>query len=477
MFALLLMMIALGWHQHAIPGVGVRDPLMYTNFATFNLWVLWLMGMVGVVLFFGRFWCTICPVGWLSGIFSRFGLRREIPDWLNNFVPVTLVLVVLQLLVYFLAIHRFPDYTSVFLAWMLVFAVAAGLIYRRRAFCLLLCPAGAVFNLYARLAPWQLRVKSRQVCDGCEDKPCIATDRVWQQAALGDIRLAWRSRPEGCPVALIPADIKDSADCTLCLNCAQTCCNDNILLGTRGWPGDLQQEGLKPSVSLFFLVLLGLLTANFAKVYVDLREAIFWVPESLALALGWDTVGFYPLAVVWIGLLFPLLIFVPGLIVYLLGQVKFSTLDGPPKKAASPSGDASTPSRLVSTLGQVALPLLPLILSAHLVLALVKLNAKMGYLPLTLQDPSGVKSFLAINVMQTMSSPGTLVPLDLIKWVVVGLLVAGLLLSIWAAKTLAVVRGAGSSTMDRPFLASVVVTLAVLSGFYGATVIEWLFVR
>ncbi len=75
------------------PGVDVRDPLMYTNFTTFNLWVLWMMGMVVVALLLGRSWCTVCPVGWLNGVVSRFGLRRELPAWLNNFVPVTLVLV------------------------------------------------------------------------------------------------------------------------------------------------------------------------------------------------------------------------------------------------------------------------------------------------------------------------------------------------------------------------------------------------
>ena len=131
MLALLLTMIAYGWHQHAIPGVEVRDPLMYTNFATFNLWVLWMMGMVFVALLFGRSWCTICPVGWFNGIVSRYGLRREMPSWLDNFIPVTIVLVLLQLLVYFYAIHRYPDYTSILLAWMLVMAVLVGLVFRR----------------------------------------------------------------------------------------------------------------------------------------------------------------------------------------------------------------------------------------------------------------------------------------------------------------------------------------------------------
>ncbi|MDH3454165.1 MAG: 4Fe-4S binding protein, partial [Desulfuromonadales bacterium] len=433
MLGLLLVMIAYGWHQHAIPGVAVRDPLMYTNFTTFNLWVLWMMGMVVAALVLGRSWCTVCPVGWLNGLVSRFGLRRELPSWLKNFIPVTLVLVFLQLLVYFLAIHRYPDYSAVLLAWMVILALAAGLVFRRRAFCLLLCPAGAVFSLYARLAPWQLRVKEQEVCANCLDKPCVSSSLAWKQAALGGLRLGWRTRPEGCPVALVPAEINDSATCTLCLNCVQTCCNDNLALGFRGWPGDLRQGALRPGEALFFLVLLGLLTANFAKVYVSLREAIFWLPEHLALWLGWDAVGFYPLAVVWIGIIFPLLLLVPGLLVYLVGQMKVSTLDEEPAKVPKETAATFSLSGFMTLVGRLALPLLPLVLAAHLVLAIVKLNAKLGYLPLTLQDPSGVKSFLATNIMQTLSSPGVLIPLDILKWLVVMLLVAGLAVSAAAA--------------------------------------------
>ncbi len=477
MLGLLLVMIAYGWHQHAIPGVDVRDPLMYTNFATFNLWVFWMMGMIGVALVLGRSWCTVCPVGWLNGVVSRFGLRRELPSWLNNFIPVTLVLVLLQLLVYFLSIHRYPDYTAVLLAWMVILALVVGLVFRRRSFCLLLCPAGAVFSLYARLAPWQLRVKEQAVCAGCTDKPCISTDQVWRQATLNGLRVNWRTRAEGCPVALVPAGINDSSVCTLCLNCVQTCCNDNVTLGFRPWPGDLRQGGLRPSEALFFLVLLGMLTANFAKVYVNLREAIFWLPENLALSLGWDAAGFYPLAMLWVGLIFPLLLMLPGLLVYLVGQIRVSTLEGEPADVAKEAPATFSLSTFMLLIGRLALPLLPLVLAAHLALAVVKLNAKLGYLPLALQDPSGVKSFLAINIMQTLSPPGALVALDILKWVIVVLLVVGFILSVFAAWTVAKSDDHGQQKIDRPFFAAVLVTLVVLSGFYGSTVMEWLFVR
>jgi hypothetical protein len=131
----------------------------------------------------------------------------------------------------------------------------------------------------------------------------------------------------------------------------------------------------------------------------------------------------------------------------------------------------------MNLLGRLELSSLPLVLAAHLVLAIVKLNAKLGYLPLTLQDPSGVKSFLATSIMQTLSPPGVLVSLDILKWLVALLLIVGLALSILAAWTVAGSEVKGQQTTDRPFFVAALVTIVVLSGFYGSTVVEWLFVR
>jgi hypothetical protein len=365
----------------------------------------------------------------------------------------------------------------VLLLWMIVIAVIVGLVWQRRAFCLLLCPAGAVFSLYARLAPWQLRVKSHDVCSGCHDKPCVATGTSWKQASLGNLSLNWRSRAEGCPVDLTLAEINDSAACTLCMNCVQTCCNDNIKLGFRGLPGDLRRGLLAPGEAFFFLVLLGLLTANFSKVYVDLREAVFWLPENLALSLGWDAAGFYPLAVIWIGLLFPLLLLVPGMLVYLVGQVKVQSYEDKPQDAEVRGQEKAFSLRsLMLLVGRFALAVLPLVLSAHLALAVVKLNAKLGYLPLALQDVTGVKSFLAINTMRTLPPPGVMVSLDIVKWVVAAILVAGAVFAALAAK---VVAGGSEfeKNTDKAFLLASMLTILILCGFYGATVVEWLFVR
>jgi len=467
MLALLLAMAAYGWHQHAVPGVPVRDPLMYTNFATYLFWVLWIMGVVFVAALCGRAWCTVCPLGWLNGLVSRLGLRRELPAWLRGFLPVTLVLVTLQLAVYLFALHRFPDYTAILLVWMVILTVLLGLVFQRRTFCLLLCPAGAVFGLYARLAPVELRVKDPATCADCAAKPCVATAPLAKKATLGNQAIQWRSRPEGCPVALVPAEIRDSAACTLCLNCVRTCCNDNVRLGVRRFGADLSPAGLGTGESLFFLVLLGLLTANFAKVHVALRETIFWLPEHTAQLLGWGAGGFYPLAVFWVALLFPLLLLLPGLLVWLAAQVKISAVG---ETDAAPT----QPLRIWPVLGRQVLALLPLVLTVHIVLALVKFNTKLGYLPLVLQDPSGVKSYLALSVMRTIPAPGVLLSLDLLKWLIAAVLAAGAATSLWACGKVAV---AADGRRDAGLLAGTAVSVLVLTAFYAAVVYEWLFVR
>ena len=112
-------------------------------------------------------------------------------------------------------------------------------------------------------------------------------------------------------------------------------------------------------------------------------------------------------------------------------------------------------------------------LAAHAVLALVKLNAKAAYLPYAFGDPSGVKSYLAMNVMQTVTPPGVLIPLDVVKWVIALALTGGLLISYRVAFR----TSAHTAGVDRPFFVASFVGTTLLFSLYMATVIVWLFVR
>lgn len=470
LLATTLLMIAYGWHQHAIPGVVTPDPLMYTNLATFFFWNLWIMAIVFVALLLGRAWCTVCPVGWLNGLVIRFGLKRDLPPWLRNFVPVTLTLVVVQLSVYLFAVHRFPDYTAWLLAVVLLLAIFCGLIFRKRAFCSLLCPAGAVFGLYARLAPLELRVKEQGTCAACDSKDCVSGAPLWKRFSLGPALLYWRGTRNDCPADLVTAEICDSASCSLCLHCVQNCEKENIRISWRPWLADLHQGKLSASEAFFFVVLLGMITANFAKVFTELREVIFAAPQQLAIALGWGTNGFYFFSALWVTLVFPLLLILPGYLLVRLGSTQIVTV---------PAGEVEhlpEPSPLPtfwSIVGRLALSAIPMILAAHVVLAVVKLNAKGAYLPFVLQDPAGVQSYLAMNVMNTVNQPGVLIPLDILKWLVLALLLLGYGLAIIAARRVATVQG----KIDRGYLAGAITVVTILAAIYGSTVIRWLFIR
>ena len=224
-------------------------------------------------------------------------------------------------------------------------------------------------------------------------------------------------------------------------------------------------------------MLLGLLTVNFTKVYPDLRQWMWTAPEQAALLLGWTGGGYYLLAALWAAVIFPLLLLLPSWAVWRAADLRVATLpagttsEGLPSQIPDPPAEAGFWQRI----GHLALPLLPLLLTVHLVLAVVKINAKAGFLPYALRDPSGVKSYLAMNVMHTVAPPGTLIPLDLLKWLVLGLLIAGILFSAGSInRCLAALPGEASR---RGYVAASLLSILLLAGIYGATVIRWLFVR
>ncbi len=234
--AITLLVIVSGWHHHLIPGVDTPDPLMYTSFATFGLWVLWIMGLVLLALVAGRFWCAVCPFGWLNGLLSHYGFNRPLPAWLGGMLPVTLLLIALQISVYLLAIHRYPDYTSRLLVLLFIALIISSVIFRKRAFCQLFCPAGAILKCYARVAPFELRVRDSEICAGCSSVQCVSEQSFWQRYAFGPAVIHLQRQRPGCPVDIHPRQIDDNSDCTLCMNCVENCCNDNLRLGfILGW--------------------------------------------------------------------------------------------------------------------------------------------------------------------------------------------------------------------------------------------------
>ena len=84
----------------------------------------------------------------------------------------------------------------------------------------------------------------------------------------------------------------------------------------------------------------------------------------------------------------------------------------------------------------MAVPLIGPVLGAHAALALIKLNAKGGYLPYLFYDPSGASTYLAIHASGQLPLPDLLLPLAVLRWVVLGVFAVGVAAGMWRARTL-----------------------------------------
>jgi ferredoxin len=81
--------------------------------------------------------------------------------------------------------------------------------YRRRAFCLLVCPIGALTGLYAMTAVSEVRTRGG-TCDGCP-------------------QLCYRRRDDnGCAMYEFPRTMDTNRNCNMCAQCITGCPQDNL---------------------------------------------------------------------------------------------------------------------------------------------------------------------------------------------------------------------------------------------------------
>ena len=111
--------------------------------------------------------------------------------------------------------------------------------------------------------------------------------------------------------------------------------------------------------------------------------------------------------------------------------------------------------------------LVPLLLSSHMVLALVKLNTKLAYLPVAMADPVGVRSYMAIWELGLVSQPVSLLPMSVVKVISLVFLLSGTALSLWTYSKISRREGRGALPMLFPL---VVMGAVVYGGLYN-----WLF--
>jgi ferredoxin len=229
----------------------IGTPVGSHNFSIVFVWIAWWAVLILIAVpFFGRGWCAVCPIPlpgeWLQrgAVLAPAGRK---PRWLNLRVPKMFRNIWLQN-VSFLLLALFssvlltsPRITGIVLAAMLFAAIGLSTVFERRAFCRYLCPVGGFIGIYSQTAPIELRIKDKQICAHCNDKPC------YNGSSAG----------YGCPWDVFPGGLTKNTYCGLCMECIRTCPYDNIAVNLRPFSADLAKPSTRMDEAFKSFIMLG----------------------------------------------------------------------------------------------------------------------------------------------------------------------------------------------------------------------------
>jgi hypothetical protein len=203
------------------------------NFAIIFVWIVWWgLLIIGLVPFFGRLWCAICPIPAPGEWLQRRGIVRRLPGRLHTLRwkwPRALRNIWLQNLGFLLValfsafILTVPSVTAWVLLAFILLGTLLGVVFDGRVFCRFVCPVGGFIGLYALASPLELRVKDARICQEHVTKECLVGS----------------SCGYGCPWLVYPGNLHRNAHCGLCGECLRGCSKDNIALNVRPFGRDL----------------------------------------------------------------------------------------------------------------------------------------------------------------------------------------------------------------------------------------------
>lgn len=397
----LLFFIWNGWRLGLVQSEQQIMMLRKTNLTTLFVWGLWWPGIIAVTLFAGRLWCTVCPMELVSRIGYTIGRvlgfqRAVIGNWLRAGWLIVLAYLTMQVLVAGLSIHRVPHYTALMLATLMMLALLAGLLFREeRAFCKILCPAKALLSVYGRFTPLQLDVCDRAVCQACPTRDCT------------DPHKHNRFDARACPSLVRPYVRSKDDECVLCLQCAKICPRDNI-----GWGWTIREAAssrhlaLRPFEAAFVMFAAGFVAHEVFGEVKPLDEYFHFVPRLLYNFV--PSVGFGWFEGLWFLVLMPALLWMVT-----VGLARLL-------------GHRGTVRELLLAAAMGAAPIVAL---AHLAKALAKVSSWVGFLPLAIREPAGLKTLENI-ANKTLMAPKPTLGLPLL-----GILMAAALLAIaWCSR-------------------------------------------
>ena len=192
------------------------------NFGVMMVWILWwVMLMFILVPFFARVFCMVCPFPFFSDWFQRkrifmvntgkqAGLNLKWPKSLKNMWVMNIAFLVTTFFSGYFTVRPYASF--VLLSLIIVLAFLMGLVFKKRTFCLYMCPVSGFQGLYAQFATSEIRRIDPEVCKGHKPKTCF----VGNEAGYG------------CPWHRTPFDFEKNTYCGMCLECFKSCPHDNM---------------------------------------------------------------------------------------------------------------------------------------------------------------------------------------------------------------------------------------------------------
>lgn len=388
--------------------MGFAHVLRNTNLANLFVWSYWWPLIIILSVFFGRLWCTVCPVELITSLSARFGLRKKAPKWLRSGWIITIFYVVILFVgIQTFAIHRVPLRMALYLTSLVAVAILVGLIFSKNSFCAYVCPVGHLLGLYARLAPFGWKVKDQRVCEDCKDKPCMNAKNLYNFQA------------KSCGVNLVPPQLDDNTHCLVCGQCAKACekYNEKKQEGRpnpgwfrRPWAADLLNLKTVTSAQAFFLIVVsGFVIYEVWTEWPVTKSILLFLPTLVQKML-------LPEGSMWGGIVKSLLLyFILPLFIWAIPYFIVKV-----RKTSLSFNDYLT---------KCALLFIPIMAAGHLVKALLKTTSRIPYITASFGDPLGIQTAQAILDKQ-ITLPANPVVIDVLV-TVFGLLflIAGVTLS------------------------------------------------